>query len=64
MTHQPTFQERIEDIEASIHIAQNIREYYRTIGKDTHYINQDIAEYRQELAEVRAEMARYNEIVI
>lgn len=62
--HQPTFAERIEEIEGNINTALDILEYYRTTGKDTQYIMQDIAEYRQELDDVKAEMAQYNAIVI
>lgn len=62
--YQPTFAERIEEIESNISMALDILEYYRITGKDTYNITQDIAEYRQELDDVKAEMAQYNARVI
>lgn len=64
MTHQPTFAERIEELEANIHMAQDIIESHRAQGRETSHLTEDIAEYRQELAEVRAEQAVYNARVI
>lgn len=59
MTHQPTFDERIEELQSSINILRDILEYRRFSGGDTASLIDDIAELKKDIADVENERRRY-----
>lgn len=59
MTHQPTFDERIEELQSSINILRDILEYRRFSSGDTASLIDDIAELKKDIADVENERRRY-----
>lgn len=59
MTHQLTFDERIEELQSSINSLRDILEYRRFSGGDTASLIDDIAELKKDIADVENERRRY-----